>query len=150
LTSNQSADRQTQRKRREPQNSRRLFFSEVIILEELAEKKPVKRSRNISLSFYVNAEEHEMIKRRMAQAGVKNLRAFILKQAIDGRVIHVELSSVNEMCRLLSNATNNINQVARRVNETGNVYAEDYNELSARYDELWTQAREILKKLAAL
>jgi hypothetical protein len=122
----------------------------VIILEELAEKKPVKRSRNISLSFYVNAEEHEMIKRRMAQAGVKNLRAFILKQAIDGRVIHVELSSVNEMCRLLSNATNNINQVAKRVNETGNVYAEDYNELSARYDELWTQAREILKKLAAL
>jgi hypothetical protein len=122
----------------------------VIILEELAEKKPVKRSRNISLSFYVNAEEHEMIKRRMAQAGVKNLRAYLLKQAIDGRVIHVELSSVNEMCRLLSNATNNINQVAKRVNETGNVYAEDYNELSARYDELWTQAREILHKLNAL
>jgi hypothetical protein len=119
-------------------------------LENDNEKKRTKRSRSISLSFYVNAEEHAMIKRRMAQAGVKNLRAFILKQAIDGRVIHVELQSVNEMCRLLSNATNNINQVAKRVNETGNVYTEDYNELSKRYDELWTQAREILKKLAAL
>ena len=119
-------------------------------MENENEKKPTKRSRNISLSFYVNAEEHEMIKRRMAQAGVKNLRAFILKQAIDGRVIHVELTSVNEMCRLLSNATNNINQVTRRVNETGNVYADDINDLSARYNELWTQAREILKKLSAL
>jgi uncharacterized glyoxalase superfamily protein PhnB len=122
----------------------------VIILENDNEKKKVKRSRNISLSFYVNAEEHEMIKRRMAQAGVKNLRAFILKQAIDGRVIHVELQSVNEMCRLLSNATNNTNQIARRVNETGSVYAADVSDLNARYEEIWTQAREILKKLAAL
>jgi hypothetical protein len=119
-------------------------------MENEKEKKPIKRSRNISLSFYVNAEEHEMIKRRMAQAGVKNLRAFILKQAIDGRVIHVELTSVNEMCRLLSNATNNINQVARRVNETGNLYAADVEDLRIQYDGLWTQAREILTKLAAL
>ncbi|GHV40637.1 mobilization protein [Clostridia bacterium] len=119
-------------------------------MENEKEKKPIKRSRNISLSFYVNAEEHAMIKRRMAQAGVKNLRAFILKQAIDGRVITVELTSVNEMVRLLSNATNNINQVARRVNQTGSIYADDINDLSARYDELWTQAREILTKLSAL
>jgi hypothetical protein len=116
------------KRRRERKNSRCLFFAEVNKVEIEKEKKPTKRTRNISLSFYVNAEEHEMIKRRMAQAGVKNLRAFILKQAIDGRVIHVELQSVNEMCRLLSNATNNINQVARRVNETGNVYSEDIND----------------------
>jgi uncharacterized glyoxalase superfamily protein PhnB len=86
----------------------------------------------------------------MKQAGVKNLRAFILKQAIDGRVIHVELTSVNEMVRLLSNATNNINQVARRVNETGNLYAADVDDLREKYDGLWAQAREILTKLAAL
>lgn len=122
----------------------------VNIMENDKEKKQVKRTRDIAVTFRVNAEEHEQIKRRMAQAGVKNMRAFILKQAIDGRVIQVELTSVNEMCRLLSNATNNINQVARRVNETGNVYAEDFNDLSARYDELWTQAREILRKLSAL
>ena len=119
-------------------------------MEKEQEKKPVNRTRSISLSFYVNAEEHDMIKRRMEQAGVKNLRAFILKQAIDGRVIHVELKSVNEMCRLLSNATNNINQVAKRINETGNIYADDINDLSDRYNELWTQAREILRKLSEL
>ncbi|GHV32088.1 hypothetical protein FACS18949_02030 [Clostridia bacterium] len=59
------------------------------------EKKQVKRTRDIAVTFRVNAEEHEQIKRRMAQAGVKNMRAFILKQAIDGRVIQVELTSVN-------------------------------------------------------
>ena len=114
------------------------------------EKKKQKRTRDIAVTFRANAEEYEMIKRRMKQAGITNMRAFILKQAIDGRVIQVELQSVNEMCRLLSNATNNINQVARRVNETRNVYADDINDLRDRYDELWTQAREILKKLSAL
>jgi uncharacterized protein (DUF1778 family) len=122
----------------------------VIFLGNSTEKKKKNRASSINLTFRVSPEEHAMIKRRMAQAGVTNMRAFILKQAVDGRVIHVELRSVNEMCRLLSNATNNINQVARRVNETGNVYAEDIGDLAARYDELWTQAREILRKLAAL
>jgi hypothetical protein len=122
----------------------------VIFLGNSTEKKKKNRASNINLTFRVSPEEHAMIKRRMTQAGVTNMRAFILKQAIDGRVIHVELQSVNEMCRLLGNATNNMNQVARRVNETGNVYADDFNDLSARYNELWTQAREILRKLASL
>jgi hypothetical protein len=112
-------------------------------------KKP-KRTRSGAIYFNVTDEEREMIERRMAQSGIKNMRAYLLKQAIDGRVIHVELQSVREMVRLLSNATNNINQIARRVNETGNVYAPDMNDLSDRYDELWTQAREILRKLSAL
>jgi uncharacterized protein (DUF1778 family) len=119
-------------------------------VENTIEKKKKSRASNINLTFRVSADEHAMIKRRMAQAGVTNMRAFILKQAIDGRVIHVELQSVNEMCRLLSNATNNINQVARRVNETGNVYAADIEDLRVQYDGLWVQAREILTKLAAL
>ena len=114
------------------------------------ETKQQKRTRDIAVTFRANAEEYAMIKRRMEQAGVNNMRAFLLKQAIDGRVIHVELKSVNEMCRLLSNATNNINQVAKRINETGNIYADDINDLSDRYNELWTQAREILRKLSAL
>ena len=91
-----------------------------------------------------------MIHRRMEQTGVRNLRAYLLKQAIDGQVIHIELDSVKEMCRLLSNATNNINQIARRANETGNLYAADVAVLQARQEEIWAQAKVILQKLAAM
>jgi transcriptional regulator of met regulon len=97
-----------------------------------------------------SAEERDMIERRMAQTGIKNMRAYMLKMAVDGRVIHVELESVREMVRLLSNATNNINQIAKRANETGNIYASDVEELRERYDAIWGQAKEILRKLAAL
>jgi hypothetical protein len=109
-----------------------------------------KRTKNINLHFMVDEQEHELIKRQMAQAGIKSLRAYLLKQAVDGRIIHVELDSVREMVRLLSNATNNINQIARRVNQTGSVYAADIDDLRGRYDELWGQTTEILRRLSAL
>ena len=108
------------------------------------------RAKNINLHFMVNEEERAMIMKRMEQSGIKNLRAYLLKQAIDGRVIHIELDSVNEMVRLLSNATNGINQIARRVNSTGNLYERDVADLAARYDELWTQTKEILRRLSAM
>jgi hypothetical protein len=54
------------------------------------------------------------------------------------------------MVRLLSNATNNINQIAKRANETGSIFAADLDELNGRYDVIWGQAKTILQKLADL
>jgi Flp pilus assembly protein TadG len=67
--------------------------------------------------------------------------------AASGRVIHVELGSVFEMNRLLSNATSNINQISRRVNGTGNIYASDIADIVARQDEIQSQQKEILRRL---
>lgn len=112
-------------------------------------KKP-NRKREIFIRFMVDEKERDMIYRRMEQTGIKNLRAYLLKQAVDGQVIHIELDSVKEMVRLLSNATNNINQIAKRVNQTGNIYEADVSDLKARYEEIWQQTKVILKKLAAM
>ena len=114
------------------------------------QNKSVKRNRNTALTFRVTAQEQELIKNQMAQAGIKSQRAYLLKMALNGRIIHVELDSVREMVRLLSNATNNINQIARRVNETGSLYAADLDDLRGKYDELWGQTKEILKRLSAI
>ena len=103
-----------------------------------------KLERNIAMTFRVTEKEREMIRRRQAQTGIINMRAYLLKMAIDGRVIHIELDSVNEMNRLLGNATNNINQIARRVNETGSVHIPD---IEARQEEIWVQQKEILRRL---
>ena len=67
--------------------------------------------------------------------------------AIDGRVINVELESVNEMNRLLSNVSNSINQIAKRVNQTGNIYSTDLEDIKTQQDEIWKQQKEILRKL---
>ena len=115
---------------------------------KLATKK--KRNRDNILTFRVTEQEREMIDRRMAQTGIKNRRAYLLKMAVDGRVISIELDSVREMVRLLSNATNNINQIAKRANQTGSIYATDIDELNNRYDEIWGQMKTVLQKLTKL
>ena len=93
--------------------------------------------RNHAMTFRVTEKERDMIKKRQEQSGIQNMRAYLLKQAIDGRVINIELDSVNEMCRLLGNASNNINQIARRVNETNNIYLPDIADIQARQEEIW-------------
>jgi hypothetical protein len=113
-------------------------------------KKKYPRKCDIFMRFMVDEKERDLIYKRMEQAGIKSLRAYLLKMSVDGRVIHVELDSVREMVLLLSNATNNINQIARRVNETGSVYAADIEDIRGHYDSLWLQAKEILRRLAAV
>jgi len=105
-----------------------------------------KLERNIAMTFRVTEKERDMIRRRQKQSGIINMRAYLLKMAIDGRVIQVDFESVKEMNRLLSNTTNNINQIAKRVNETGNIYSNDLAEINNRIDEIWLQQREILIK----
>ncbi|HBU11188.1 MAG TPA: hypothetical protein DEB31_00135 [Clostridiales bacterium] len=54
------------------------------------------------------------------------------------------------MVRLLRNATGNINQIAKRANETRNIYAEDVEDLRRQYDSLWGAANKILVGLAKI
>jgi len=108
------------------------------------------RPRNVNLAFRVTEDERAMIERRMAQAKMKNMRAFIVKMVDEGQIVRLELDSVKEMVRLLSNATSNINQIARRANETGSIYTADLDELRGRYDGLWDQTKLILQQLSEI
>jgi len=108
------------------------------------------RKKPINLHFMVDEKERDMILRRMEQAGIRSMSAYLLKQAIDGHVIQLDLTGVNEMVRLLSNVSNNINQIAKRANETGSIYAADIEELRQRYEQLWGQAGAVLQTLSAL
>ena len=100
--------------------------------------------RTNALTFRVTEKEHELIKQGMEQSGINNMRAYLLKMAVDGQIIHIELDSVRKMVSLLSNATNNLNQIARRVNGTGNLYEKDIKDLREHYEGLWVQAKEVL------
>ena len=70
--------------------------------------------------------------------------------AVDGRVVEIELDSMKEMNRLLSNVTNNINQIAKRVNDTGSVHSSDIEDIQARQEEIWVQQKEILRRLGKI
>lgn len=109
-----------------------------------------KRSRSLNVSFRVSEQERAMIEKKMELSGIRSLRAYMLKMAVDGYVVQLDLSEVREMVSLLRTVTNNLNQIARRTNETRNFYADDMEDLRGHYDRLWEQASGILKKLAEL
>lgn len=110
----------------------------------------VNRNRDISVCFRVSQKERRLIAEKMELAGIRSLRAYMLKMALDGYVVQLDLTEVRQMVALLRNATNNLNQIARRANETRSIYEGDIKDLQARYDELWEQAGKVLGQLAKL
>ena len=106
--------------------------------------------REIQLKFRVTAEERALIEQKMEQLGTTNMAAYLRKMAADGYVVNLELPELREMVSLLRRSSNNLNQLARRVHETGRFYDADLEELRQSYDGLWDAAQKILTSLAKL
>lgn len=108
-----------------------------------------KRRRPIHLHVMVSEEEQALIQERMAEAGIRNMGAYMRKMALNGYVLHVDLSSVRELVSLQRRCTNNLNQVAIHANTYG-VYPEEIAALQKDYAALWGPLSELLKKLSAV
>lgn len=106
--------------------------------------------RKVKLTVRVTPEEHDIIKRKMALIGTTNQEAYIRQMVIDGLYVRLNMPELKEMISLLRYTSNNINQIARRLNETGRAYDSDFADIQKRQDELWTKANEIICKLTEL
>ena len=109
-----------------------------------------KRKREIVLRFRVTSEERGMIEEKMAQLGTDNMAAYLRKMAIDGYIVKLDLPELKELVSLLRRSGNNLNQIAKRVNETSRIYAADIECLLENQEKLWSMAKEILGRLANL
>ena len=92
--------------------------------------------------------EIALIKEKMEEYGTTNMSAYIRKMAIDGYIVKLELPELKEMVRLLANYSNNLNQIAKRVNATGDIYLADFDEIRHQQDDLWAAAEKIIRVLA--
>ena len=106
------------------------------------------RKRNIQIIFWVSEEEREQIQAKMDQVGTENLSAYLRKIAIDGYILKLDLPELREMISLLRRSSNNLNQIAKRLNETGRFYAADMEDILQRQEQLWQAANTILTRLA--
>ena len=108
------------------------------------------RKRVIPLHFYVSPEEHKQIQRKMAQCECSNLSAYIRKMALDGYVINLSLPEIQEISSLLRRTSNNINQIAKRANETRRVYDTDLQEILRNQQQLLDGVEKVLATLSKL
>ena len=89
----------------------------------------------------------EAIRGRMEEAGIRNMSAYIRKMALNGYILHVDLSPVQELVSLQRRCANNLNQVATHANSYG-VYQEEIKSLQQDYAQLWGPLSDLLQKLS--
>lgn len=106
--------------------------------------------RSIRISVRLTEEEHRLLKEKMARIGVTNQEAFLRKMALDGLVIKLELPELKQMISLLRYTSNNINQISKRLNESGRAYDTDLAEILEKQKQLWQLANDILMKLSRI
>lgn len=108
-----------------------------------------KRIRSMPIYVWVRPDEMEVIQGRMAEAGISNLSAYVRKMALNGYVLHVDLSDIRELVSLQRRCANNLNQVAIHVNTYGGIYPDEIKALQRDYADLWGPLSDLLKKLSA-
>lgn len=104
--------------------------------------------KSVRTEFVMSEQDAELVRERMAELGITNLSAYLRKMAVDGYIIHLDMSDIQEMIRLLRICSNNLNQYARRTNETGSVYSADVDDLRTRLDSLWDGMDKLLRGFA--
>ena len=150
----------------------RKFIAETITLRELptAQPVPMLRMADVELTSvdwlwfpYIpfgkltiiqgnpgEGKTYFAIREKQKELGIRNTGAYMRKMAMDGYCVNLDLSDVAQVSTLLRRCSNNLNQYAKRANESGSIYAEDIRDLQKRMDELWEMQKLILKRLSAI
>ena len=107
-------------------------------------------AKGSGIYFKVTDAERALIKQRMERMGVRNMSAYIRKMCIDGYVVQLQISELTECAKLLRYISNNVNQIARRVNSGGAVYPDETDEISAKLTENSKLFGNILEQLSKI
>ena len=104
------------------------------------------RTRPVRIEFRVTEQERQLIQKKMEQLGTKNMGAYLRKMAIDGYIIKVDYTEQKKLAAAVSRVAGNINQICRRINQTGHFYEDDVTELKERVGEVWELLKQYQKE----
>ena len=108
------------------------------------------KAKSSGIYFKVSDQERELIKQRMALAGIRNMSAYIRKMCIDGYTVNLQILELTECAKLLRYISNNVNQITRRVNSGGGVYPDEVDGITAKLDEASGLFGNILERLSKI
>lgn len=106
--------------------------------------------RNVQMHFRVNEDEEKIIKKKMEELGIVSIGSYLRKMAMDGYCIQLDMTDMKEAIRLLRICSNNLNQYAKRANETNHIYLEDIKGLQDSLERSWELLNRILTELSKL
>lgn len=108
------------------------------------------RERNIRLRFNLTDKEKELFERKKEESRAKSMSHFIRKTVLEKEIYEVDLEPLRALYGTLSVATNKLNQIAKRVNQTGVIYKSDIDDMKESIKkfskELWDIHSLLLKR----
>lgn len=104
------------------------------------------RTRRNELKLFLSDDEQYILEEKWKVSGMKSKSAFIRHLILYGYVYDVDYTYLREYNISLSRIANSLNQIAKRMNTTGNVYDEDVSEIKEMMNNLWHTQKSMLSK----
>ena len=104
------------------------------------------RKRTNPVQFYLDDDEQYILDEKFRLSGMKSKSAFLRKLILYGYVYDVDYSYLRNYNTELGRISSNLNQIAKRVNSTGNIYKEDINEVKELMNKVWRTQKPMLSK----
>ncbi len=108
------------------------------------------KDRDQEIHVRMTKDEIARIRQRMVEAGVRNQSAFVRKMILDGYIVKLDMDDIDKMIVLLRSSSNNLNQIAKKVNAANTIYGADIAEMRIKQDKIWELAKEILARLSTI
>ena len=105
-----------------------------------------KRERQNELKIYLNNDEQYILEQKFKISGMKSKSSFIRHLILYGYVYDVDYEYLREYNTILARIGNNLNQIAKRMNATGNVYEADVKEVKELMKQVWQSQKSMLSK----
>ena len=109
-----------------------------------------KSSKSRDIHIRLSNDELKLIKEKMQLHNCENMSAFIRKMAIDGYVINFDIPELDELISLLRRTSNNLNQIAKKVNSTDKIFETEIKEIQNHQSEIWKMTNQVVLLLTKL
>ena len=104
------------------------------------------RTRRNELKLFLSDDEQYILEEKWKVSGMKSKPAFIRHLILYGYVYDVDYTYLQEYNTHLARISNSLNQIAKRMNTTGNIYKEDVTEIKEMMNNLWHTQKSMLSK----
>ena len=108
------------------------------------------RKRNIQINFRVDEKEYEYILKKVQLSGKRNMASYLRYMAMTGRIMNIQLEDIKNTSANVGRISSSINQIAKRVNATDNIYDEDIAEIKNKVDDIWQELKSIRLALRSI
>ena len=104
------------------------------------------RTRTHRNEVYLDDKEQFILEAKFKESKMKSKSAFLRKLILFGFVYNVDYSYLRNYNTELGRISKSLNQIAKRINSTNNIYQEDMDEVKELMNQVWHTQKSMLSK----